>query len=259
MAQCNNLNCSKNRIHFLLILGLNVTWTCNNYWTFGRGVNEVPNKLFLSSQPSSLDEVWYNSAHFWVCVQGSTSQQATSQSSASANQVYYTIYLQCSYSRTALWRGLRQGDLQIKQRCPVPCWQTSLLMSSNHVCLSVWLKKLSKIVVCIGQRHISLPVPLKMVSDWSDKPNLWPPALHHKSWSEQDWDLYMAIIDLITFHYMENYRNAKSFNHFQFSRILFIDRKRPWSENAPLGVFFFFFLIAGGTKAFWSVWGFLQA
>jgi len=47
-SQCNNLNCSKNRIHFLLILVLDVTtWTCNNYLTFGTGVNEVPNKLFL--------------------------------------------------------------------------------------------------------------------------------------------------------------------------------------------------------------------
>lgn len=74
----------------------------------------------------------------------STSQHATSQSSPSANQVYYTIYLQCSYSRTVLWRGLRQGDLQIKQRCPVPCWPISLLMSWNHVCFSVRLKKIVK-------------------------------------------------------------------------------------------------------------------
>lgn len=121
---------------------------------------------------------------------------------------------------------------------------TNLTPHELEPCLLFWLfkKKLSKFFVFIGQHHISLPIPLKMVSDWSDMPNLWPPATHHKSWSEQDWDLYMALIDLITFHYMENYRNAKSFNHFQFSRILFMDRKRPWSENASLGVFIFLLL-----------------
>ncbi len=113
---------------------------------------------------------------------------------------------------------------------------TNLTPHELEPCLLFCLFK--KIVVFIGQCHISLPIPLKMVSDWSDMPNLWPPAPHHKSWSEQDWDLYMALIDLITFHYTENYRNAKSVNHFQFSKILFMDRKRPWSENAPLGVFF---------------------
>ncbi len=44
----------------------------------------------------------------------------------------------------------------------------------KHVCFSVCLKKLSKVVVFIGQCHISLPIPLKMVSDWSDMPNLSP-------------------------------------------------------------------------------------
>lgn len=230
MSQCNHLNCCKNRI-----LGLNVTWTCNNYLTFGTGVTEVPNKL-LSSQPSSLDEVC-RTAHIWVCVQGRTSQHATSQSSASANQVYYTIYLEFLLKDSSVARPTA-GRFTDQTKMPSPMLTN---LNSNHVCLSVRLYKLSKIVVCFGQRHISLPIPLKMVSDWSDMPNLWPPALHHKSWSEQDWDLYMALIDLITFHYTENYRNAKSFNHFQFSRILFIDRKRAWSENAPLGVFLFIF------------------
>lgn len=32
--------------------------------------------------------------------------------------------------------------------------------------------------------------------------------------------LYVALIVLIAFHYMENYRNAKSVNHFHFNQIL---------------------------------------